>query len=46
MLVRARSQSGFTTIELLLAVMITSVGVMSLVGTLDMSRRVTSFSES
>src|SRR5688572_623831 len=45
MLARARSQSGFTTIELLLAIMITSVGVMSLVGTLDMSRRVTSYSE-
>jgi hypothetical protein len=45
MLARARSQAGFTTIELLLAVMITSVGVVSLVGTLDISRRVTSFSE-
>lgn len=45
MLASARSQAGFTTIELLLAIMITSVGTLSLVGTLDMSRRVTSFSE-
>ena len=45
MLAKARAQAGFTTIELLLAIMITSVGVMSLVGTLDMSRRVTTFSE-
>ena len=42
---RARSQSGFTTIELLLAVMIASVGVISLIGTFDVSRRVTSYSE-
>ncbi len=45
MLARARTESGFTTIELLLAVMITSVGIVSLVGTLDVSRRVTTFSE-
>jgi Tfp pilus assembly protein PilE len=45
MLARARAQAGFTTVELLLAVMITSVGVISLVGTLDISRRVTSYSE-
>ena len=45
MLARARAEVGFTTIEILLAVMITSVGVMSLVGTLDISRRVTSYSE-
>jgi hypothetical protein len=45
MLARARAESGFTTIELLLAMMITSVGIVSLVGTLDVSRRVTTFSE-
>src|SRR6187431_1020474 len=45
MLARARAQSGFTTIELLLAMMIASVGIVSLVGTLDVSRRVTSYSE-
>jgi type II secretory pathway pseudopilin PulG len=45
MLARARAQAGFTTVELLLAVMILSVGVMSLVGTLDISRRVTTYSE-
>ena len=42
---RARSQAGFTTIELLLAVLISSVGVISLVGTFDVSRRVTTYSE-
>jgi len=42
---RARSQSGFTTIELLLAVMVGSVGIISMIGTFDVSRRVTSFSE-
>ena len=45
MLARARSQAGFTTIELLLAVLISTVGVISLVGTLDVSRRVTTYSE-
>jgi Tfp pilus assembly protein PilV len=45
MLGRARSESGFTTIELMLAVLISTVGVVSLVGTLDVSRRVTTFSE-
>ena len=45
MLAKAPSEAGFTTIELLLAVMITSVGIVSLVGTLDVSRRVTSYSE-
>ena len=45
MLARARSESGFTTIELLLAVLISSVGVISLIGTFDVSRRVTSYSE-
>ena len=45
MLARARAESGFSTIEVLLAVMITSVGIVSLVGTLDVSRRVTTFSE-
>ena len=42
---RARSQSGFTSIELLLAVLISSVGVISLIGTFDVSRRVTTYSE-
>ena len=42
---RARAESGFTTIELLLAIMVCSVGVISLVGTLDVSRRVTTYSE-
>ena len=42
---RARSESGFTTVELLLAVLIASVGVISLVGTFDISRRVTTYSE-
>jgi Tfp pilus assembly protein PilV len=45
MLARARSQAGFTTIELLLAVLIGSVGVISLIGTFDVSRRVTTYSE-
>lgn len=45
MLARARAHAGFTTIELLLAMLITSVGIVSLVGTLDVSRRVTSYSE-
>ena len=45
MLARARSESGFTTVELLLAVLIASVGVISLIGTFDVSRRVTSYSE-
>ena len=42
---RARSESGFTSVELLLAVLILSVGVISLIGTFDISRRVTSYSE-
>jgi type II secretory pathway pseudopilin PulG len=45
MLARARWQSGFTTIELLLAMMVLTVGVISVVGTLDVSRRATTFSE-
>jgi hypothetical protein len=45
MLARARAESGFTTIELMLAVLIGCVGVISLVGTFDVSRRVTTFSE-
>lgn len=42
---RARSEAGFTTVELLLAVMIGAVGLISLVGTFDVSRRLTSHSE-
>jgi Tfp pilus assembly protein PilV len=42
---RARSEAGFTTIELLLAVVIGSVGIIALVGTFDISRRVTTYSE-
>ena len=42
---RARSESGFTTVEMLLAVLISSDGVNSLIGTFDISRRVTSYSE-
>ena len=38
---RARSQAGFTTVELLIAMMIGSVGMISLIGTFDVSRRVT-----
>jgi type II secretory pathway pseudopilin PulG len=45
MLARARWQSGFTTIELLLAMMVLTVGVISVVGTLDVSRRATTYSE-
>jgi Tfp pilus assembly protein PilV len=45
MLARARMESGFTTIEILLALMILAVGVISLVGTLDVSRRATTYSE-
>ena len=45
MLARAQSQAGFTVIELMLAVLISTVGVVSLVGTLDVSRRVTTYSE-
>ena len=45
MLARGRSESGFTTVELLLAILIGSVGVISLIGTFDVSRRVTSYSE-
>jgi Tfp pilus assembly protein PilE len=42
---RARSESGFTAIELMLAVIVGTVGVVSLIATFDVSRRVTSFSE-
>ncbi len=42
---RAGAESGFTSIELILAMMIAIVGVISLVGTLDVSRRVTTYSE-
>jgi Tfp pilus assembly protein PilV len=40
-----RRQQGFTTIELLIALFIMSAGVLSLVGTMDMSRRLTTLSE-
>jgi Tfp pilus assembly protein PilV len=40
-----RRQDGFTTIELLISLFIMSAGVISLVGTLDMSRRLTTLSE-
>ena len=42
---RTRAESGFTTIELILAMFVAIVGVISLVGTLDVSRRVTTYSE-
>jgi type II secretory pathway pseudopilin PulG len=42
---RARADSGFTSIELILAMMVAIVGVISLIGTLDVSRRVTTYSE-
>lgn len=41
----SRTERGFTTIELLVAMFVAGIGVMSLVGTLDMSRRLTSLSE-
>jgi Tfp pilus assembly protein PilV len=42
---RARAQRGFTTIELLVALFVATTGVFALLGTLDMSRRLTTFSE-
>src|SRR3712207_4207114 len=45
MLARARLEHGFTTIELLLAMVVGMVGVLSLVGTFDVSRRLTNHSE-
>jgi type II secretory pathway pseudopilin PulG len=45
MLARTRAEGGFTTIELLIAVVIGGVGLIALVGTLDVSRRLTSYSE-
>jgi Tfp pilus assembly protein PilV len=42
---RARSESGFTTMELMIAVLIGTAGIIALVGTFDISRRVTSYSE-
>lgn len=42
---RARAEHGFTTIELLLAVFVASLGLISVVGTFDVSRRLTSLSE-
>lgn len=42
---RLRRESGFTTIELLIAIFIAAGGVIALIGTLDMSRRLTSLSE-
>src|SRR5688572_27156964 len=45
MWVRARSQAGFTSVELLLAMMIGSVGMIALIGTFDVSQRLASHSE-
>ena len=42
---RARAEGGFTTIEIMLAIMVASVGLLSLVGTMDVSRRLTTHSE-
>ena len=42
---KARSQAGFTSVELLLAMMIGSVGLIALVGTFDVSQRLASHSE-
>src|SRR5215208_853521 len=42
---KARGESGFTTVELLIAVMIGAIGLISLVGTFDISRRLTGYSE-
>lgn len=42
---RTRAQAGFTSIELLLAMMIGAVGLMALVGTFDVSQRLASHSE-
>lgn len=42
---RARSESGFTMIELMLAVLVGTAGLIALVGTFDVSRRVTDYSE-
>lgn len=42
---RARSESGFTMIELMLAVLVGTAGLVALVGTFDVSRRVTDYAE-
>ena len=42
---RARSQAGFTSVELLLAMMVGAVGLIALVGTFDVSQRLASHSE-
>lgn len=41
----ARSEAGFTTVELLLAVMILCVGIIALIATLDVSQRATHLAE-
>src|SRR5919106_1506261 len=40
-----RSQHGFTTIELLIAVMLMAVGIISFLSTFDVTRRVTTLAE-
>lgn len=42
---RISRQHGFTTIEMLIAIFILTTGILSLIGTIDMSRRLTSLSE-
>ena len=42
---RARAESGFTMIEMIIAIFVTTAGVLALIGTLDMSRRLTTLSE-
>ena len=42
---RARAQAGFTSVELLLAMMVGAVGIMALVGTFDISQRLATHSE-
>lgn len=42
---RARGERGFTTIELLIALFIATAGIISMITTIDMSRRLTTLSE-
>jgi type II secretory pathway pseudopilin PulG len=42
---RARSEQGFTTIELLLAIFIAGLGLIAVVGTFDVSRRLATLAE-